>query len=83
MAKVKKENVSAQELKGFADRVERLYEDRDAVNDDVKTVLAEAKATGFDAGAIRKIVSRRRKNKEKLKQEEGILDTYLSILKEE
>ena len=34
-------------LKSLVDRVERLIEDRDSVNADIKEVLAEAKGEGF------------------------------------
>jgi len=67
-------------LRAFVERIERLEEEKKALADDIKDVYAEAKGTGFDSKIIRKIVSIRRQDREKRREEEEILDLYLSAL---
>ena len=74
------EPVNAAHLRAFVERIERLEEEKKALADDIKDVYAEAKGTGFDSKIIRKIVSIRRQDREKRREEEEILDLYLSAL---
>jgi uncharacterized protein (UPF0335 family) len=73
-------SVDAGHLRAFIERIERLEEEKRTIADDIKDVYAEAKATGYDTKAMRKIVSLRRQDKDKRKEEEEILDLYLSAL---
>jgi uncharacterized protein (UPF0335 family) len=75
-----KNSVDAGHLRAFIERIERLEEEKKTISDDIKDVYAEAKATGYDAKAMRKIVSMRRQDHQKRKEEEEILDLYLSAL---
>lgn len=72
--------VNASHLRAFIERIEKLEEEKRAISDDIKDVYAEAKGTGFDAKIIRKIVSLRRMDREKRREEEEILDLYLTAL---
>lgn len=63
-------------LKTIVERVERLIEDREAVNADIKEVLAEAKGEGFDIPILRKVIKRRAQDKAKRQEEEALLDLY-------
>lgn len=69
-------NFSAEHLKQFIERIERLIEDKKAVLEDIKEVFAEAKGTGFDVAAIKEIIKIRAKSKADLEEEEYILETY-------
>jgi uncharacterized protein (UPF0335 family) len=72
--------VNASHLRAFIERIEKLDEEKRAIADDIKDVYAEAKGTGFDAKIIRKIVSMRRMDRDKRREEEEILDLYLTAL---
>ncbi|MFN3891557.1 MAG: DUF2312 domain-containing protein [Beijerinckiaceae bacterium] len=72
--------VNASHLRAFIERIEKLEEEKRAIADDIKDVYAEAKGNGFDAKIIRKIVSMRRMDREKRREEEEILDLYLTAL---
>ncbi len=48
--------------------------------DDIKDVYAEAKGNGFDVKIIRKIVSIRKQDRDKRREEEEILELYLAAL---
>ena len=72
--------VNVSHLRAFIERVERLEEEKRTIADDIKEVYAEAKGNGFDPKVMRKIVSMRRIDAEKRKEEETILDLYLNAL---
>ena len=75
-------SVDAGHLRAFIERIERLEEEKRAIADDIKEVYAEAKGTGYDTKIMRKIISLRRQDRDKRKEEEEILDLYLSALGE-
>ena len=72
--------VNSGHLKSFIERIERLEEDKKAIADDIKDVYAEAKGTGFDIKIIRKVVSIRKQDADKRREEDEILDLYLAAL---
>lgn len=73
-------SIDSPQLRAFIERIELIDEERRALAGDIKDVYAEAKGTGFDAKIIRKIVSLRRQDVRKRKEEEEILDVYMSAL---
>lgn len=73
-------SVDGAHLRAFIERIERLEEEKRAIADDIKDVYGEAKGTGFDPKVMRKIVSMRRQDRHKRREEEEILDLYLSAL---
>jgi len=72
--------VNSGHLRSFVERIERLEEDKKAIADDIKDVYAEAKGTGFDIKVLRKIVSIRRQDADKRREEDEILELYLAAL---
>jgi len=77
---VSSNSIDSGHLKSFIERIERLEEEKKALAEDIKDVYAEAKGTGYDVKVMRKIVSLRRQDTHKRKEEEEILDLYLSAL---
>ncbi len=73
-------NVSADQLKLFIIRIETLQEEKRGTAEDIKDVYAEAKANGFDAKVIRKIVSIRKQDQNERKEQDEILSLYLQAL---
>lgn len=72
--------VSGTRLKSFIERVERLEEEKAAIAEDVRDVYGEAKATGFDPKIMRKIVSLRKSNLEKRREESELLELYCAAI---
>ena len=64
------------QLLSIIERIERLNEDKAAIADHIKEVLAEAKSSGYDTKAINKLVAMRKKSPQELAEEEAILETY-------
>lgn len=75
--------VSAERLKSFIQRIERLNQDRAAVGSDLQEVYSEAKSAGFDTKIIRKIVTLRQKEIEKRREEAELMDLYLAAIGDE
>jgi uncharacterized protein (UPF0335 family) len=70
-------NSAAQgQLRSFIERVERLTTERQEVAAQIREVLAEAKAQGFDPRIIRKVVALRGKSRAARQEEEALLDLY-------
>jgi uncharacterized protein (UPF0335 family) len=67
-------------LKAFIERIERLEEEKKALAEDIKEVYAEAKGNGYDVKIMRKVVSIRKMDDNKRREEEEILDLYLSAI---
>jgi uncharacterized protein (UPF0335 family) len=72
--------VEGQRLKSFLERIERLNEERQGISDDIKEIYAEAKAVGFDAPTIRKLISERKKPKEKRQEQMELFELYAAAI---
>jgi uncharacterized protein (UPF0335 family) len=72
--------VAAGQLKSIVERIEHLEEEKKAVAEQIKEVYAEAKANGFDAKTLRKVVALRKRSTEERQEEEALLDLYLHAL---
>lgn len=72
--------ISAERLRSFVKRIEKLEEDKAAVAEDLKEVYAEAKGTGFDVKIIRKIVQIRKMELEKRREQDELIELYKSAL---
>ena len=72
--------VTADELRQFIERFERLEIEKKDISDQQKEVMAEAKSRGYDTRIMRKIVSLRKRDLEDLAEEEAILSMYKTAL---
>ena len=72
--------VTAEELRQFVERFERLEIEKKDISDQQKEVMAEAKTRGYDTRIMRKIVSLRKRDLEDLEEEEAILSMYKTAL---
>jgi uncharacterized protein (UPF0335 family) len=67
-------------LRLLIERVERLEEEKRGIQDDIKDVYAEAKATGYDAKIMRQIVRLRKLKPDDRREMELLLETYKNAL---
>ena len=72
--------VTADELRQFIERFERLEVEKKDIADQQKEVLAEAKGRGYDVKALRKIVTLRRRDESEVAEEEAVLELYKEAL---
>ena len=74
------DNVSAEQLRQFIERVERLEEEKKTISDDIRDVYAEGKGNGFDVKALRQIIKLRKIEPTEREEQDAILETYMHAL---
>ena len=74
--------ISAQRLKSFIERIERLEEEKKALGGDIKEVYSEAKSGGFDAKIMRQVVRIRKMDKAEREEQEALVQVYLDAVGE-
>lgn len=74
--------ISAQRLKSFIQRIERLEEERTALGGDLREVYSEAKSGGFDPKVMRQVIKLRKMDKSDRQEQEALLQVYLDAVGE-
>ncbi len=74
--------ISAQRLKSFIQRIERLEEEKKSLTADSREVYAEAKSGGFDPKIMRKVVALRKLDKAERQEQEALMQVYLDAIGE-
>jgi uncharacterized protein (UPF0335 family) len=72
--------VTADELRQFIERYERLEAEKKDIADQQKEVMAEAKGRGYDTKVIRKVIALRKKSSDEIAEEEAVLEMYKEAL---
>ena len=72
--------VTADELRQFIERFERLESEKKDIADQQKEVMSEAKARGYDTKVMRKVISLRKRDKDDIAEEEAVLEMYKEAL---
>ena len=78
--KTKAGPISADRLKSFVERIEKLEEERHAIGGDIRDVYSEAKGVGYDVRTMRHVVSLRKLDAADRDEQEALLDTYKHAL---
>ncbi len=73
-------DVTAERLKSFVERIERLEEEKKNIADDIKDVFAEAKGSGFDVKIMRQVIRLRKMEASDRQEQEELLDVYMRAL---
>lgn len=74
------DSVTGQELRQFVERIERTQAEKDDAAEAQREIYAEAKGRGYDTKVMRKVVARRKRDRDDLAEEEAVLDMYESAL---
>lgn len=72
--------VTADELRQFVERYERLESEKKDIADQQKEIMAEAKGRGYDTKVLRKIVALRKRDSNDIAEEEAVLAMYKEAL---
>ncbi len=72
--------VTAEELRQFIERYERLDAEKKDIADQQKEVMAEAKGRGYDTKVLRKVIALRKREPDDIAEEEAVLDMYRQAL---
>ena len=68
--------ISAQRLKQFITRIEKLEEEKKNLGADIREVYSEAKSTGFETKIMRQVVRLRKMEAHDREEQEQLLDLY-------
>ena len=72
--------ISADELRQFVERAERLDAEKSDIASQRKEVMAEAKSRGYCPKAINKLIAERKRDRDDLAEEKAIEDVYREAL---
>lgn len=72
--------VTADELRQFIERYERLEAEKKDIADQQKEVMSEAKGRGYDTAAMRKLIAMRKREPDDIAEEEAVLEMYKQAL---
>ena len=72
--------IAVDRLRSIVERVERLEEDKKAIQDDIRDIFAEAKSAGFDTKTIKAVIKLREMNAAHRDEQEIVLETYRKAL---
>lgn len=72
--------IAVDRLRSLIERIERLEEEKKAIQSDIRDIFAEAKSAGFDVKIMRTIIKLRKMNAADRDEQEFILDTYRKAL---
>ena len=72
--------VTADELRQFVERYERLEIEKKDIADQQKEIMAETKGRGYDTKVLRKIVALRKRDVNDIAEEEAVLAMYKEAL---
>jgi len=70
------DNVAADQLRLFLERVERLESEKSGISEDIKAVYQEAKSQGYDTKTMRALVKLRKMEAHARQEADALLDTY-------
>jgi uncharacterized protein (UPF0335 family) len=72
--------VTADELRAFVERLERLDQEKKDIAEASKEVMSEAKGRGYDTKVLRKVMALRKRDPQDISEEEAVLDLYKEAL---
>ncbi|MDE5060845.1 MULTISPECIES: DUF2312 domain-containing protein [Wolbachia] len=72
--------ITAEELKGYIERIEKLEQEKRDVQDHIRDVYAKAADEGWDIKVMKQIIRLRKMDDDDREEQEILLDTYKRAL---
>ncbi len=72
--------ITREHLEQYITKLERLEEEKAAISEQIKEVMADAKGNGFDTKAMKQILRIRKLDKNDLEEQDAMLELYRSVL---
>lgn len=72
--------IAGEQLRAIVDRIQRLNEEKKALNADISDVFKEAKGNGFHVPTIKQIIKIMNTDRNELDEAETLLSVYMSAL---
>ena len=73
-------NGDKEKLLHFVEKIEKQIEAKQDILDTIKSFYEEAKSSGFDVKALKKLIRLRKQDAKQREQEEEILTVYMNVL---
>ena len=73
-------SVTAEELRQFVERYERLEAEKRDIAEQQKEVMQEAAGRGYDAKVLRKVIALRKREPDDIAEENAVLEMYAEAL---
>jgi uncharacterized protein (UPF0335 family) len=70
------DNNTKEILKQYIEKIERLEEERNAIGNDIKDLLLDAKAKGFVPNIIKQVIRARKMDPSALTEQEALFELY-------
>ena len=74
------EKITVGQLKSIVERIERLEEEKSALNADIREIYSEAKTLGYDTRTLRHVVRLMKLDSADRREQEEMLDLYKKAL---
>ena len=74
------DGIAVDRLRSLIERIERLNEEKAALESDIRDIFAEAKSAGFDVKIMREIIKLRKQNAAERDEHETLLETHRRAL---
>lgn len=72
--------ITADELKGYIERIEKLEQEKRDIQDHIREVYAKAADNGFDVKVMKQVIKLRKIDEDDREEQEMLLDTYKRAL---
>lgn len=72
--------ITADQLRSYIERIERLEEEKATLAADIREVFAEAKGNGFDTKIMRQVIRLRKMEQADRQEQEELLELYKRAL---
>ena len=72
--------ITAEQLRSYIERVERLESEKAEIADQIKEVMSDAKANGFDTKVMRQVLKLRKMDARDRAEQESLLELYTRAL---
>ena len=70
-------------LRNFIERVERVDEEKKALTQDIRDILAQAKSEGFDPKVMRQVLKLRKLSQAERQEAEALVETYMRAVSDQ
>ena len=75
-------DIPGDQLRMIVERIERIEQEIDELNEGKREIYQEAKSNGFDPKVLREIVRLRKQDQKKREERESLLELYLKAINE-
>ena len=75
-------DIPGDQLRMIVERIERIEQEIDELNEGKREIYQEAKSNGFDPKVLREIVRLRKQDQKEREERESLLELYLKAINE-